>query len=460
MDSLAGKMYSVLGLARSGVAAANYLVRHGARVVASDLKPADQLPLDKLDAAVEVRAGENYVREGDTVVISPGIKPGSPTDVMARARGAEVISDIELFYRQCPCPVVAITGTDGKSTTTALIGSLLEAAGLKVFVGGNIGNACMDGLEGLGPDDVAVLEISCFQLVNCHRLHPLVAVVTNIAEDHVEYHGSMEAYIEAKKRVFRTMGEGDLLVLNGEDPEIATWELPEGAEIVRWGWHSGMNAWSDRESVFFEADGLKVRIATLADLKLKGLHNVENIMAALLVLDGRFAPPSQILEALKEFPGLEHRMEFVANVDGIAFYNDSKATNPHAATAVLNAFDQRFIMLAGGHEKGADYAELGKLIGERTSAAVCFGATGARLASALPSKHPSTVVDTLDQAVQAAYKMAGKGEMVILVPATSSFDQFADYEERGRVFKQLVHNLQDNNSTPSASEGPAKREMR
>ena len=206
MDSPSGRSYSVLGLARSGVAAANYLARHGARVVASDLKGADLLPLDKLDPGVVVRAGENYVGEGDTVVISPGIRPGSATDTVARERGCEVISDIELFFRLCPCPVVAITGTDGKSTTTALIGALLEAAGRKVFVGGNIGNACMDGLEGLGPDDVAVLEISCFQLVNCHRLRPLAAVVTNIAEDHVEYHGSMEAYIAAKKRIFRNMG--------------------------------------------------------------------------------------------------------------------------------------------------------------------------------------------------------------------------------------------------------------
>jgi UDP-N-acetylmuramoylalanine--D-glutamate ligase len=435
VTDLSGQRFSVLGLARTGVAAANYLARHGADVVASDLREPFDLPLDDLDPRVDVRAANNFVRPGDTVIISPGIKPHTSAWNLAHEQGSEVLSDIELFYRLAPCPIVAITGTDGKSTTTALIGRLFEATGRKVFVGGNIGTACMLGLEGLGPDDVAVLEVSCFQLTHCPTFRPAVAVITNIAEDHVEYHGSMAAYIEAKQQVYANMGEGTVVVANGDDPEVSTWTFPDGATVVRFGWRNGLDAWADKEATHLPG-GL---VVPHRELRLKGLHNVENVMAAALALGD--ALPG-VLDALREFPGLEHRMEYVATVNGVEYYNDTKATNPHAAMAVLNAFgDERFWLLAGGYEKGSDFADLGRLIAERTLGVFLYGQTRERIAATIPDGHRVVQVETLEQAVGQAHQAASAGEKVILAPACASFDQFKDYEQRGRIFKELVRAL-------------------
>jgi len=349
----------------------------------------------------------------------------------------EVLSDIDLFGRLCPCPIVAITGTDGKSTTTALIGELLKGAGYYVFVGGNIGLACMEGLDGLTPDSVAVLEVSCFQLTHCPTFSPAVALVTNIAEDHVEYHGSFEAYVEAKQMVFANMGLGQRLVLNGDDPEIAKWRLPPGIEVRRFGWRDGMDVRADDSAVYVSG----VRQHGHGELRLQGRHNVENIMAAVAAVEGRFAAADRFLPALREFPGLEHRMEFVAEVGGVSWYNDSKATNPHAATAVLTAFADRFWLLAGGYEKGSDFSELGRLVGEKTLGAVLFGVTKQRIADTIPAGHPVHIVENLPQAVAKAADLARPGERVILAPACASFGEFTDFEHRGRVFKELVRKL-------------------
>ena len=213
--------FSVLGLARSGLATANYLAVRGANVMVSDRQTADKLPLADLDPKVQVRLGQEFVREGDIVVISPGIKPTAPAHKLAHDRGAEVVSDIELFYRLAPCPVLAVTGTDGKSTTTALLGELIASTGLNTFVGGNIGIACMAGLDKLDPRSMAVLEVSCFQLNHCTTFKPKVAVITNIAEDHIDYHGSFEEYVNAKRRILQAMGPGDTVVINADDKHLA-----------------------------------------------------------------------------------------------------------------------------------------------------------------------------------------------------------------------------------------------
>ena len=429
--------FSVLGLARTGIAAANWLARHGMDVLASDPKPASELPLDRLHPAVMAAPGRNEVRDGDVVIISPGIKPNTPAWNLAHEKGSEVLSDIDLFGRLCPCPIVAITGTDGKSTTTALTGELLKGAGYPTFVGGNIGLACMEGLDDLTEQSVAVLEVSCFQLMHCPSFSPAVALVTNIAEDHVEYHGSFEAYVEAKQKIFANMGPGQRLVLNGDDPEIAKWKLPAGVEVRRFGWTRGHDLWADDRAVHVGEQ----RHHEHAALRLQGRHNVENVMAAVAAVEGRFAPADRYMAALREFPGLEHRMEFVATVQGVSWYNDSKATNPHAATAVLNAFPERFWLLAGGYEKGSDFAEFGRLVGEKTLGAVLFGVTKQRIADTIPGGHPVHIVENLPQAVEKAAELARPGERVILAPACASFGEFKDFEHRGKVFKDLVRHL-------------------
>jgi UDP-N-acetylmuramoylalanine--D-glutamate ligase len=429
-----GQRFSVLGLARTGVATSNYLVRHGADVLASDPKTADKLPLDQLDPRVEVRPGTNEVRPGDIVVISPGIRPDSETWAMAHKLGSEVISDIELFYRLCPAPIVAITGTDGKSTTVTLIAAMFEGMGKKVFLGGNIGIPCMEGIESLDSDSVAVLEVSCFQLSHCTTFRPKVALVTNIAEDHVDYYGSMEGYIGAKRRIFASMGKGDVLVLNGEDPVLDTFIPARDVTVRRFGWKKGFDVWCDGDVVW--PGGL-----ALARVKLQGLHNAENIMSAILCVEGLVGPTTTYLSALQAFPGLEHRMEYVTKIRGITFLNDSKATNPHAAGAVLNAFREPFVLLAGGSEKSSDFDEFGRLVATKTKAAVLFGATKHRIAGTIPPGHPVHMVDTLEQAIRLGYELASPGDRVILAPACASFDQFKDFEDRGRKFKEWVWDL-------------------
>ncbi len=441
MYPIKGQSFSVLGLARSGLAAANYLARNGADVHVSDRSPAEKLPLDKLHPAVKVTAGQETVRPGDTVIISPGIKPNSAAHKMAHELGKEVISDIELFGRLAPCPILAITGTDGKSTSTALLGKLTEAAGYPTFVGGNIGVACMEGLEQLTETSVAVLEVSCFQLTHCYQFRPKVALVTNIAEDHVEYHGSMEEYIKAKQRIFQAMGPGDTLVLNGDDPELARWTTPAGCQVRRFSWVPGADCWSNGQDIFIQRKGDDRRLVRVEDLKLLGLHNVENVMGALLAVDGAFGDAFKLLPALKAFPGLEHRMEYVLTHKGVSFYNDSKATNPHAAMAVVNSFPDPFVLLAGGSEKGSDFEPFGRLVAQRTKAAVLYGVTRDRIAEAIPAGHVVVKVTTLQEAIAKSMELASAGDKVILAPACASFDQFSDFEDRGRKFKQWVREL-------------------
>lgn len=437
MYSVEGRKFSVLGLARTGVAAANWLARNGAEVLASDPKSKEELPIGELDPRVRVHCGANIVREGDVVVISPGIKPGTEAFNLAHERGCEVISDIELFGRLCSCPIVAVTGTDGKSTTTALIGVLLDAAGYHTFIGGNIGRACMEGLNTLGKGSVAVLEVSCFQLIHCPTFCPDVAVITNIAEDHIEYHGSMDAYIAAKKQVYKNMSPAGRLVLNGDDPEVSRWTVRNGMEVLRFGWKPSFDVFADDHFVYVFGK----RIIEQRDLKLPGLHNIENIMAALAAVHGRFLDASVVANAVRNFPGLEHRMEFVETVNGVSFYNDSKATNPHAAMAVVKSFREPFWLLAGGYEKGSDFSQLGRLIAQRTRGVILYGATRHRLRESIPDGPLVKVVETLDEAVQAAFDAAAPGDKIVLAPACASFDQFTDYEARGRTFKDIVRKL-------------------
>ena len=439
-----GARVSVLGIARSGVAAANWLAAAGADVLASDLRPR-ALWSDGLDPRIAVVDGRNEVREGDLVIISPGIRPGSPTFELAHARGREVWSDIELFGRLCPVPVVAITGTDGKSTTTAMIGQVFRACGRPPVVGGNIGTGAMGVLEHIDPAGVAVLEVSCFQLVHTHSLRPRVAILTNIAEDHVDYHGSFDAYVAAKRRVLRAMGDGDAVVLNREDPILSTWDLPAGTRRMTFGFArpepTGDAAWVEDGKIFVDVgDGPRAR-AYVGDLRVVGGHNVLNAMAALLTAAAMGADLTLATEALENFPGLEHRMEFVDEVNHVRWFNDTKATNPHAAGAVLEALDGPVVLVSGGSEKGSDFGDLGRLIAQRTRAVVLNGETRDRIAATIPAGHPVVIVESLEEAVREAAALAQAGDMVVLAPACASFDQFSDFEHRGREFKRMVRAL-------------------
>lgn len=441
MDQVLSGGFSVLGIARSGLAAANYLAAHGCDVLASDLRPLDQWP--PVHPGVQIAAGVNRVRPGDTVVISPGVKPGSETFKMAHELGREVISDIELFSRLCPCPIVAITGTDGKSTTTTMVGEILRTTGRRVVVAGNIGNPVMGELDQLTPEDFVVLEVSCFQLIHVYTMAPRVAILTNIAKDHVDYHGSFEAYVEAKKRVMQAMGPGGTVIRFHEDPILASWVLPEGVRELDFGFlrPRGFGAWIEQGGLTFDLGLGPRRLLGTDQLKVIGGHNMLNALSAGLAGLAMGVSEEQVAAALAAFPGLEHRMELVEEIDGVRYYNDTKATNPHAAESVLNALDGEIILLAGGSEKGSDFTELGALIARKTRAVILNGQTRDRLAQAIPQGHPTYLTDTLEQAVQLARQLSRPGDKVVLAPACASFDQFIDFEHRGREFKRWVRGL-------------------
>jgi UDP-N-acetylmuramoylalanine--D-glutamate ligase len=454
LTDVRGRRFSVLGIARSGVAAANALVRRGADVVASDLRAEAALAdaLARLDPRVAVVTGENRVREGDTVIISPGIKPGSPAFREAHARGAAVWSDVELFGRMSPAPVLAITGTDGKSTTTALLGEIVRAGGRPVFVGGNIGIPLMGGLDELTPGHVVVAEVSCFQLVHCPTLRPRVAVYTNIAVDHVDYHGSYEAYQAAKRLLVANQTRSDTIVWNADDAELRHWTWPVPPR--RWAYsrlgpvEAGLHAMDG--VVTAAMDGATFPLIGTDEIRIPGPHNLENAMAAAGAALAFGIEPEAVADTLRAFPGLEHRIEHTATIGAVGWYNDSKATNPHAALAGLTAFGERpMVVIAGGSEKGSDFGEVGQVLAARARGVVLIGQTRDRIAAAIAAAvadrgapagggPPVVKADTLEGAIAAAHDLARGEGVVTLCPVCASFDMFQDYEDRGRQFKEAV----------------------
>ena len=444
-EKVAGRRFSVLGLARSGVAAANALVRRGADVLLSDRRSAEALAPARrqLDPQVEVVTGQNEVREGDVVVISPGVAPGSPGYELAHGRGSEVWSEVELFGRLSPAPILAITGTDGKSTTTALLGEMVRAAGRPVFVGGNIGIPLCAGLDELTPEHVVVAEVSCFQLIHCPTLHPRVAVYTNIAQDHIDYHGSFSAYQEAKQMLFQQLEAADTIVWNADDEEMGKWRWPQAPS--RWTYSRRAACrpgvfLSGTDVVVAQPQAPEMTLLRADEIRIPGPHNQENAMAAAGGALAFGLPADAVREALRTFAGLEHRIEAAGEVGGVRFYNDSKATNPHAALAGLTAFgDAPMVVIAGGSEKKADFAEVGEVLADRARAVVLIGETRERIREAIPTGGPPVeLADTLEDAIARSHTLARGEGVVTLCPACASFDMFLDFEDRGRKFKEAV----------------------
>lgn len=433
-----GASFTVVGAARSGLAAANYLARHGALVRLVDHND-DLARPDGLHASVEFAKGTNAVRVGDVAILSPGIPEVSPVRAEIEATASEAIGEMELFGRLCPSPIIAVTGTDGKSTVTTMIGAILREQGLETFVGGNLGNPLTTDLDKMSASSVAVAEVSCFQLTSCHTFRPKVAVVTNIAVDHVDYHGSFEAYQAAKRRVARSMAGGDTLVLNGDDPRIAMWSLNTDANIVRFSVSGNATA-----QARYADDALWLgdeKLIDRAELPLLGDHNVANALAASLAAQSFGAETEVIRRALAGYEALPHRLRAVATVGGVRWINDSKATNPNAAGAALRSMVAPTILLAGGSVKEADFRELGTLISERTKAAILFGETREALAAAISASHPTLIVSGIEEAVAQARRLAESGDVVLLSPACASYDQFRSYAHRGEVFEALVRGL-------------------
>jgi len=438
METLAGQRVLVIGLGVSGRSAAAFLSERGAHVTAADERGADALGALDLPASVETVVGAPLPdpADFDLVVPSPGVPPAR---YAARAR--RIWGDLELAARHLAVPIVAVTGTNGKSTTVRLVEAMLRAAGLRAEAAGNVGRPALE-LVGL-PLDAAVLEVSSFQLETVESFRPRVAVLLNLAPDHLDRHGDFAAYRDAKARMFARQGPEDAAVLNAADPAVAELAGRTRARVLRFH-REGPPAEVGAGCAWFDAGSIRLRLGAeltrvgLDGLTLRGLHNVENVMAALLAMSALGASPAAAARALPGFAGLPHRAELVARRGGVDWVDDSKATNPHAAERTLAGGERPIVWIAGGRDKGLDYDALADVASERVREALLIGEAAPKLAQALRGRVPCFEAGTLDAAVRRAAEIARDGDVVLLAPACSSLDQFTSYEARGRAFRAAV----------------------
>ena len=442
---LSGKRVLVMGLARTGSECARFLARRGAKVLVSDLRPAEELKEAMAALAgvpVEYRLGgedRNWLAGIDYVIPSPGVAMENPLLIEAVARGIPILSEIELAYRFFRAPLIAITGTNGKSTTTSLVGEILKVAGQRVFLGGNLGAPFIGALA--DEWDWGVVEISSFQLEWVEKFRPRIAVLLNITEDHLDRYASYADYRRAKERIFEAQESRDFAVLNRDDPLV--WAMRErvNARVVSFG------AGEVAEGVFYHADAIVWRDGNseerypLARARIQGVHNRENMMAAVAAAKCAGISRSAIQQTLESFPGLEHRLEFVGEKSGVRYYNDSKGTNVGAVVKSLASFSNPVILIAGGVDKGGDYAPLKDPIRQKVRRLVLFGQAKEIIAGALGRLTDTAIVEDIGAAVRDAAAHARPGDVVLLSPACSSFDQFRSYAERGKAFKNLVQAL-------------------
>jgi UDP-N-acetylmuramoylalanine--D-glutamate ligase len=443
-----GKRVLVVGLGKSGVASALFLESRGARVTVSDAKSEDQLRTEipaLLDRGITVETGkhgERTFRDQDLIVVSPGV-PGDVAPLQhARRLGIPVIGEIELTARFLQGNIVAITGSNGKTTTTTLTGEIIASGGRKTLVGGNIGTPAITFVEQSTADTWVVLEISSFQLESIETFRPHISAILNITPDHLDRHGSMENYIAAKKRIFENQSEADFAVLNADNEisrSLAAGLKPQVLWFSRR--HEVERGAFVRNGEILYRDGAEVAIMPVCEIALKGEHNVENVLAAVAIGMAAGVEPVAIRRAVKEFRAVEHRLEYVATLRGVQYYNDSKATNVDATIKALQSFPANIHLILGGKDKGSDYSELNALIAERVKRVYTIGAAAAKIESQIAGTAPVTSAQTLESAVRKAADLAVEGDVVLLAPACASFDQFPSYEHRGRVFKELVQSL-------------------
>jgi UDP-N-acetylmuramoylalanine--D-glutamate ligase len=436
MLALAGQRVLVLGLGISGQSAARFCSERGARVLVADEREAPAIrDLGGLPAEVERQLGAPFPDPADFDLVVPS--PGVPRERWAR-RARRAWGDIELCYRALEIPIVAITGTNGKSTTTLLVEALLRAAGLRARAAGNLGAPAL-GLVGQ-PLDVAVLEVSSFQLEATEAFRPRVAVILNVTPDHLDRHGSFEGYLAAKARLLAQQEPSDSAVLSHDDPAVRGLASRTRARVVPFSTQGRLEhgAWYEAgDAVFAEPNRERERVS-LAGLRLAGLHNRENAVAALAAAREAGADPRRAVAALPGFQGLPHRMQAVATRAGVTWVDDSKATNPGAALRSLRSGDAPLIWIAGGRDKGLDFRELADAAPGRVRAALLIGEAAGKLETALAGRLPVHDAGTLERAVELAAQLARPGDVVLLAPACASFDQFRNFEERGERFAAAV----------------------
>ena len=451
LQEIHDKRVAVIGAGVSNMPLVTLLRQAGLSVTVHDKKTADGLgaqyaQLTALGARTVLGDGYLDSLDEDIVFRTPGLHPEHPALQAVRARGGEVTSEMELFFRVCPCKIIGITGSDGKTTTTTLVYEFLMHAGHTCHLGGNIGKPLLPEVRGMRPDDLAVVELSSFQLMGM-RYSPSIAAITNLTPNHLDYHKDFAEYVQAKTSIYTHQVTGERLVLNGDDPVTRTLDIGPGHQILTCSKIvKPENGVYLRDGVIYIAEQGKDRaLMDAKDIRIPGAHNVYNVMMAAAIVQG-LCQDDDIVEVAKTFGGVEHRIEFVREFEGVKYYNDSIASSPTRTIAGLESFDQKLILIAGGYDKHIPYDVLGVPICRHVKTLLLTGATAPKIRACVeqadcPEKPEIIDVPDLAAAVRCANAVAQPGDIVIMSPASASFDCFKNFMERGNLFKELVHKL-------------------
>jgi UDP-N-acetylmuramoylalanine--D-glutamate ligase len=444
----AGKKIVVIGMGKTGIATALFLGKQGAKVTVTDEKPFDQW-----SAEFELIAKEKWLEIGKynvdvlasarMVIPSPGVLPYNDLLVAALKKKIPVISEIELAYRFLKIPLIAVTGTNGKTTTTTLLGEILKHSGKKIFVGGNIGTPLIGYMESSNKDDFVVAEISSFQLQWVDKFHPFIAMLLNVTSDHFNYHGSFAEYRRIKARVFARQDKNDIAILNAADPAQEGIEKNIRSKIVKFSSSDELKSgiFLKNNTIIFRMPDNGEEQYPLSMIKISGLHNVENVMAAIIAARFCRCSPESIIASIADFRGLPHRIEFAGEKNSVKFYDDSKGTNVGSVIRALDTFAQPVILLLGGRDKDGDFETLKPLLPTKTKKVILFGEAQNRIASLIGETVPVLKKLKLGEAIEIAYKNSQPGDVILLSPGCASFDEFTDYKERGDFFKKAVRDL-------------------
>lgn len=445
-ENLRGKRIAVLGLGVSNRPLVRLLLEFDCDVLGCDKTPREKLDQEVLDlerAGCKLKLGDGYLDDIDAELVfrTPGMHPGNPALVALKQRGAEITSEMETFFEVCPCSIIAVTGSDGKTTTTTLISEMLKAEGKQVWLGGNIGTPLLPLVRQMKPEDFAVVELSSFQLMDMKH-SPHIALITNLAPNHLDVHRDMEEYVEAKKNIYRFQEEDDILVVNGDNAITAPLS---GRGTTRTFSRQGKAATVSMQDGMICRNGTPV--LNPGEILIPGEHNVENYMAAIAAVEGLVSDET-VRGVAKTFGGVEHRIELVRVRNGVRFYNDSIASSPSRTIAGLRSFPEKVILIAGGYDKHIPYDDLGPVICQHVKTLVLGGATGPKIRQAVENSpeyqvgHPEIVqCGDFAAAVTAAAQMAESGDVVLMSPASAAFDQFKNFMVRGQVFKKMIMEL-------------------
>lgn len=452
IDSIKSKRITVIGIGVSNIPLIKKLAESGCRVNARDKREFERIDcaseLEKL--GVKLCLGEDYLKdiEADVIFRTPGIRPDVPEIADAVISGAELTSEMEVFFKVCPCTKIAVTGSDGKTTTTTLISELLKAEGVTVHLGGNIGTPLLCSSEEMKAEDAAVVELSSFQLMTM-KDSPKIAVVTNVAPNHLDVHKDMAEYIQAKKNICAYQNKGDICVLNRDNEIAASFAEDAKGEVRYFSMKEPVDngVFCENDIIYAVKNGVRTQLMEADLIKIPGRHNIENYMAAYAaVMD--VVKPETLRKVAAEFGGVAHRIEFVRELEGVKYYNDSIASSPSRTKAGLNSFTQKVILIAGGKDKGVPFDELGNDIVKHVKKLVLTGLTKDKIYSAVVNSplykgEPEIfIADEFKDAILKARDVAENGDVVILSPACTSFDRFKNFEERGNIFKSIVAEME------------------